>query len=169
MPWPDCTVLKANSRCMPTNHAQNPTNMNSPILTLVTGTPTARALSASPPTAKIQLPTLVLNSTQVAMAVNTNHHTTVMRMPTPNRSNEEAKTFCAESNPDMSPTLWVATCPETNLVTARLMPASMKNELSVMRKLGIFVLITRNPLRKPTASASTSARAAPTQRLRCRL
>src|SRR3954464_7967062 len=137
MPWPDCTVLKANSRCMPTNQAQKPTNMNSPILTLVTGTPTARALSASPPTAKIQLPILVLNSTQVATAVKISHHTTVTRMLTPSTVNDDAKTFCAEANPDMSPTLCVATCPATNLVTARLMPASMKNELSVMRKLGI--------------------------------
>jgi hypothetical protein len=30
---------------MPANQAQNPTNMNSPIFTLFTGTPTARALS----------------------------------------------------------------------------------------------------------------------------
>src|ERR1043165_4203815 len=109
MPWPDCTVLKLNSRCMPTNHAQKPTNMNSPILTLVTGTPTARALSASPPTAKIQLPIRVLNSTQVATAVNTSHHTTVIRMLTPNSVNDEANTFCAESQPCMSLTLCVAT------------------------------------------------------------
>ena len=56
-------MLNANSRCMPTNQAQKPTNMNRPILTLVTGTPTARALSWLPPTAKIQLPILVLNNT----------------------------------------------------------------------------------------------------------
>ena len=48
---------------MPTNQAAKPTNMNSPILTLFTGTPTARALSRLPPTAKIQLPIRVLNST----------------------------------------------------------------------------------------------------------
>ena len=39
--------------------------MNSPILTSFTGIPTARALSPCPPTAKIQLPTLVRNRTQV--------------------------------------------------------------------------------------------------------
>src|SRR6476469_3980338 len=99
MPCPDCTVLKLNNKCMPTNQAQKATNMNRPILTLVTGTPTARALSASPPTAKIQLPILVLNSTQVATTVKTIHHTTVMRMLTPNRVNDEANTFCAESQP----------------------------------------------------------------------
>ncbi len=66
-----------------------------------------------------------------------------MRMPTPATVNDDANTFCAESQPCMSLTLWVATWPATSLVTARLMPASMKNELSVMRKLGIFVFITR--------------------------
>src|SRR5690349_25028626 len=111
---------------MPTNQAQNPTNMNRPILTLVTGMPMARALSASPPTAKIQLPILVLNSTQVATAVNTSHHSTVTRMPTPNTVNVEENTFCAESQPAISLTLWVATCPATSFVTARLIPASMK-------------------------------------------
>ncbi len=43
----------------------------------------------------------------------------------------------------MSETLWVATWPETSFVTARLTPAIMKNELSVIRKLGILVFITR--------------------------
>src|SRR3954469_20195648 len=124
MPCPDCTVLNENSRCMPENQAMKPTSMNSPILTLVTGTPTARALSASPPTAKIQLPILVLNKTHVAIAVNTSHHTTVMRIPTPNTVNDDAKTERAESKPAMSLTLWVATWPATNLVTARLTPAS---------------------------------------------
>ena len=36
---------------MPMNQARNETVMKRPILTLVTGTPTARALSALPPTA----------------------------------------------------------------------------------------------------------------------
>ena len=43
----------------------------------------------------------------------------------------------------MSDTLGVATCPVTSLVTARLMPVSIRNELRVIRKLGIFVFITR--------------------------
>lgn len=110
-----------------------------------------------------------MNSTQVAIAVNTSHHTTVMRMLTPNSVNDEAKTFCAESQPCMSLTLWVATWPATSLVTARLMPASMKNVLSVIRKLGILVFITRKPLKKPTANARIRARSEPTHRLRCRL
>src|ERR1700754_1659915 len=96
-PWPDCTVLNANSRCMPTNQAQKPTNMNSPTFTAVTGTPTARALSWSPPTANIQFPIRVLNNTYVATAVNNNHHNTVIRMPTPAMVNDEENTFCADA------------------------------------------------------------------------
>ncbi len=42
--------------------------MNRPILTRVTGTPTARALAALPPTAKIQLPILVRCRIQAASA-----------------------------------------------------------------------------------------------------
>ena len=51
--------------------------MNSPIFTLGTGTPTARAESALPPTAKIQLPTLVRSRIQVPIATNSSHHSTV--------------------------------------------------------------------------------------------
>src|SRR6478736_4934316 len=111
-PCPDCTVLNANSRCIPANQAQNPTNMNSPIFTAVTGTPTARALSSSPPTAKIQLPILVLNNTYVATAVNSSHHRTVMRMLMPPMVNDDENTAFAVSQPCMSDTLGVATCPE---------------------------------------------------------
>ena len=39
-------MLKANSMCMPVNHAVKDTPMNSAIFVRVTGTPTARALGA---------------------------------------------------------------------------------------------------------------------------
>src|ERR1700754_4980157 len=108
-PWPDCTVLNANNRCMPANQAAKPTTMNRPIFTAVTGTPTARALSWSPPTAKIQLPILVLNSTHVATAVKSSHQNTVIRTSTPKIGHDDENTFCAESQPCMSLTLGVAT------------------------------------------------------------
>ena len=57
--------------CMPVNQAPKPTSMNSPIFTRFTGIPTARALSPWPPTAKIQLPSCVWSSIQVAIAANT--------------------------------------------------------------------------------------------------
>ena len=53
---------------MPTSAAHIAVVMNSAILTRATGTPTLRAAFASPPTAKIQLPTRVRESTQVATA-----------------------------------------------------------------------------------------------------
>ncbi len=68
----------------------------------------------------------------------------MIRTCTPKMVNASGEnTHCADSQPCMSFTLWVATWPETSFVTARLMPASMKNVLSVIRKLGIFVFITR--------------------------
>src|SRR3954452_7976465 len=94
-PSPDCTVLKENSWCMPTNQAPKPTSMNSEILVNFTGTPTARALSWLPPTAKIQLPYLVRSSTQVASAAKTSHHTTVILTWTPPTSNDDEKTALA--------------------------------------------------------------------------
>ena len=45
--------------------------MNRPIFTLATGTPTARALIADPPTEKIQLPRRVRSRIQVAISVMT--------------------------------------------------------------------------------------------------
>ena len=45
--------------------------MNRPIFVATTGTPTARAAEASPPTAKIQFPTLVRSSTHASRAVTT--------------------------------------------------------------------------------------------------
>src|SRR5215217_2808093 len=77
-PRPACTVLKLNSRCIPRNQARNATPMNRPILTLRTGTPTARALAALPPAAVIQLPVRVRSSSQVATATNSSHHSTVI-------------------------------------------------------------------------------------------
>src|SRR5215212_9273135 len=101
MPMPDWTVLKANRMCMPVNQARKPTAMNRPILTLFTGTPTARELGDEPPTAKIQLPTCVRSSTQVPTMMNSSHHSKVTRIDTPPTENEDANTFCAEENPSM--------------------------------------------------------------------
>src|SRR6266545_3452336 len=83
MPSPDCTVLNENSRFMPANQARVDTVMNRPIFTRRTGTPTARALVAAPPAEKIQLPIRVRSSTHVAMATNSSHHSTEMRIEVP--------------------------------------------------------------------------------------
>ena len=56
---------------MPTSQAPKPTPMNRATLVPVTGTPTARAAAASPPTAKTQLPTRVRSSSHDTSAVST--------------------------------------------------------------------------------------------------
>ena len=68
------------------------TSSCSPSDTRATGTPTARALGAAPPTAKIQLPMRVRSRIQVASATKKIHQSTVTRMVTPPTANSEAKT-----------------------------------------------------------------------------
>src|SRR5262245_55036427 len=111
MPMPDCTVLNANRMCMPVNQHMNPTAMNRPILTLFTGTPTAREDGADPPTAKIQLPQWERSRIQVATTTNRIHQSRVIRMDTPPMLNEEANTAFAELNPSMLDTSLVPTFP----------------------------------------------------------
>src|SRR6476620_5742389 len=114
--------------------------MNNPILTLGTGTPTARAESWLPPAAKIQLPMRVRSRIQEPSATNTSHQITVMLMVMNPRSMLEAKMALAEAKPSSSETLADATVPVTALVTPRLMPRSMKNVDNVIRNDGIPVL-----------------------------
>ena len=64
---------------IPTSAAASDVVMKRPILTRATGTPTLRAAVASPPTPKIQFPTRVRASTQVATIVMTIHQITVSR------------------------------------------------------------------------------------------
>ena len=117
--------------------------MNSPILTFGTGTPTARAEAALPPTAKIQLPVRVRSRIQEARAVNTSHHTTVILTFMKPSGMSEAKMALAEANPSSSEMLSEATVPVMPLVTARLMPRREKNVARVIRKLGMPVRTTR--------------------------
>src|ERR1700736_684132 len=168
-PWPDWTVLNENRMCMPTNHAIRPTTMKRPIFVLSTGTPTARALLASPPTEKIQLPTRVLSDTTVLMAMKSSHQKTVMRTETGPIGTEDAKIVAADEKPVICEMSWEATAPVTPLVTARLSPWSIRKVPSVTRKLGMRVLTTRYPLVKPTPTATMSATTTPIQTFRLRL
>ncbi len=59
---------------MPCTQPHTATVMNSPILVALAGTPTIRAASLLPPTAKIQLPTLLRDSTHAPMIVMTTNH-----------------------------------------------------------------------------------------------
>ena len=86
---------------MPTSAAAIEVIMNRPIFTRLTGTPTLRAATLSPPTPKIQLPTRVRISTQVASAVITIHQITLMRKLCGDQKSL-AKIRCALSNPATS-------------------------------------------------------------------
>jgi len=50
-----------------------------------------------------------------------------------------------------------------------LIPVNINSVPNVIKKLGILVLITKYPLKNPTANATSSANPAPAHKFRCRL
>ncbi|CAM5564786.1 hypothetical protein SCYAM73S_02830 [Streptomyces cyaneofuscatus] len=131
----------------------------------MTGTPTARAASASPPTAKIQLPKRVRSRIQVASATSATHHRMVTLYSTPPRVSVEANRARADSKPSMSPMALVETVPLISLVKPRFRPVSIRNVPSVMMKLGSLVRVSMKPLNAPMASVTSSDTRTPTQTL----
>ena len=115
--------------------------MNRRILTFWTGTPTLRAALASPPTAKIQLPNRVRESTQVASSVMPSHQRTLMRKLC-GAQNVLAKMCSALSAPGTSDRPATRTVPVISFVKPRLTPWRMKNVARVTMKLGSFVFMT---------------------------
>src|SRR5256885_2740975 len=97
MPWFAWTLANRRMFIEPTSQAAAAVVMNSRILVRANGTPTARELSAEPPTAKIQLPNLVRTSTQAATAVTAIHHTIDTGNAVPLMSNVDANTPPADS------------------------------------------------------------------------
>ena len=84
---------------MPTKQPASEVVMNRPNLTLLAGTPMARAASLLPPTAKIQLPYLVRNSTNEATAVATSHHSTEIRKFSPVKNSRTKKPIATSPAP----------------------------------------------------------------------
>ena len=81
---------------MPWTQPHTATATNSPTLVAVAGTPTMRAASLLPPTAKIQLPTFVRESTQAPMiAMPTNHRIDTLNPARPMWTKSEANTLRA--------------------------------------------------------------------------
>src|SRR6185437_16188737 len=161
-PSPDCTASNAKRLCMPRTQPQNPTAMNKPIFVFVTGTPTARAAFASPPAAKIQLPTFVRSSTQDAIATRMIQKNTVIFTSTPPMLTEDANTACADSNPSSFEIDGEDTDPPISRVRARFRPVSIRNVASVTMKDGSFVLTRIQPLMKPIVRDTSSAITTPT-------
>ena len=91
MPWFACTLAKRRMLIEPTSHAPSAVPMNSRIFVRTTGTPTERADTCDPPTAKIQLPNRVRTSSHAAIAVTTIHHTIDDWNSVPPMSNVDAK------------------------------------------------------------------------------
>ncbi len=130
-----------------------------------TGTPVARAASAPPPTAKIQLPARVRSRIQVATATMANHHRMVTLRVTEPMFHCEAKRTRAEEKPSMSAMVLVETVPVISLVKPRFRPVSIRKVPSVMMKLGSFVRVSMNPLKNPMARVTSKDTPTPTQTL----
>src|ERR671937_2503452 len=78
--------------------ATNEVAMNRRIFVRLTGTPTFRAATGSPPELKIQLPKRVRDSTHAATAVNASHQTTATLRAYFDHTNE-ANSLCANPKP----------------------------------------------------------------------
>src|SRR4029453_6004455 len=111
---------------MPVNQQRKDTVMNRPIFTRVTGTPTARALAALPPTAKIQLPILVRCKIQADKTTNKSPHITVIDSDTDPILNSCAKMKFSVWKPSIWLMLGLDTDPGTTLVTPGVAPCTTK-------------------------------------------
>ena len=132
--------------------------MNSPILTLGTGTPTARAESGV--AADGEDPVADLGAQQDPRRRwrrTRSHHSTVILTVMNPSGMSEAKSAWAAMNPSRPETLAVATVPVISLVTPRLMTRSMKNVHRVIRKLGIPVLHHQVAVDEPDAQREQQA------------
>ena len=116
--------------------------MNSRIFVRATGTPMLRAATASPPTAKIQLPKRVRASSRRPSTVSAIHqmHLDLEVVRRPHRRGEEAAR--AESNPGALSMPLILTAPVSFSVPPAFTPCRMKNVPRVTMKLGSLVLTT---------------------------
>src|SRR6202158_2415531 len=149
---------------MPTTPADIAVVMNRMTLVRATGTPTARAAWASPPTQYIQLPNVVRLSTHVATTVMAIHQSTAV-WKLYGAKKVLPKIACALANPGA----WSDTSNRTVLVrrsvTPTFTPLRTKNVASVMMKLGSLVRTTSIPLIAPISAAKARKTTIPAQTL----
>ena len=158
-----------------TRAAQQAVVMKSAVLTRLTGTPELRAAPASPPLAKIQLPTRVRSRTQVARAAIARNHRTSTGMPSTlglpllkvsiqpcsaiqakrpvKASPRNSPAMGSPSIRSLMPRSWVEP-PVAHFSPTRVMPRRMKRKARVTMKEGRPVFRTIWPFRAPKAAAT---------------
>src|SRR6218665_3441192 len=169
---------------MATSPAHNAAKTNRPVLTLRTITPEFLAAVASQPEAKIQLPSGVRSSTQVANAVRPTNQQLSTGMPviigtpvgkrgispcSPMKANQPVNALPLNSQSrELS---WTASVtprncvepPVAHLSPTRLRPRNMNKKASVTMKLGKPVLMTIQAFTQPiTATTSSVSKTAST-------
>jgi hypothetical protein len=156
--WNSCPVPRSTSAPpkfttwrMATRQAENAVVMNSPIFSRLTGTPRFREASGAPPAPKIQLPTLVRSSTQVARAASASHHT----IETENRPISPPNSHDTTGASVSMPPSWVR--PVTSLVMPMVRPRKMNRLARVTMNDGSLVQTTTSPFRNPATSENAIA------------
>src|SRR6266511_1934626 len=166
VPRSTSALVNLTTSMMATRQAANAVVMNSPILSRLTGTPRLREASGTPPAPKIQLPTLVRSSTQVARAAIASHQMieTENEPMWPEKSGSTKPILLVSSPPS-----WVR--PVSCRVTPMVTPRKMKRLARVTMNDGNLVRVTTRSFRNPmTSERATAARmAAQSGQLYCRL
>src|SRR5918999_1038002 len=132
--------------------AERAVHMNSVIFTRFTGTPTLRAAFASPPAPKIQFPNVVLCNTHVPSTASASHQMMVTEKGPIVPANSGVSGLFATPSP--SP---ICVRPVNRRAKPMVRPRSAKSIPKVTMNEGSPVLITRYPLKNPTASATAKA------------
>ena len=130
-----------------------------------TGTPLARAAVGSPPAAKIQLPILVRQSTQLAITVKPAHQKRETRKSSGGVPKAVARTALRESKPGASSRRSIRASPVKYLDKATFAPRRPKKVPRVMMKEASPVRTTRMPFQRPRARQMRSERSAASQML----
>src|SRR6266545_2727832 len=135
-----------------TRQPANAVVMNSPIFSRLTGTPRLREASGAPPAPKIQLPTLVRSSTQVARPASASHQTMEIENCPISEANSPFTTGAASTS---MPPSWVR--PVTSRVIPMVRPRKMKRLARVTINDGSLVQTTTSPFRNPATSENAIA------------
>src|SRR3954471_20220475 len=151
---PTCTPCSRTSPRVPISQPAAAVTQNSVSVVRRTGTPSCRAAFRAPPLAKTALPNRVRQRAQVATAVSASHHSSDTRnRPSPSCS-VDANTASAVAHPGLPSSPVTRADPVTASTPACGVPCRTRYVARVTRKLGSPVFTTRNPLTRPTSTAT---------------